>query len=215
MKKFAIGCLIVLAIVIVVGGILGYFFVWRPASGYIASLRELSQLPTIEKQVTNTASFTAPENGELTEELVGRFVKVQEAMEKSLGPTFSQLKTKYDAMEKVMQSENRRATTMEGLAALKDLSSIIVQGKRAQVEALNANHFSLAEYNWVRSQVYAAAAIPLAQFDLSNIAETAQQGGDFVKPPPAIGEIPERNKELAAPYAEKLKEWAALGFFGL
>jgi hypothetical protein len=210
MKKFAIGCLIVVAVLVVVGGILGYFFVWKPASVYVASLRALGQLPAIEKQVTNTASFTAPANGELTEELVGRFVKVQEAMEKSLGPTFSQLKTKYDALEQVRKSENRQATAMEGLTALKDLSSIIVQGKHAQVEALNANHFSVAEYNWARSQVYAAATIPLAQLDVTNIAEAARTGGDIVKAPPAASEIPARNKELVAPYAEKLKEWAAL-----
>jgi len=214
MKKFAIGCLIVAAVLIVFGGILGYFFVWRPASGYIASFRELGQLPALEKQVANTASFAAPENGELTEELVGRFVRVQEAMEKSLGPTFGQLKTKYDGMEKVMKSENRQASAIEGLTALKDLTSIIIQGKHAQIEALNANNFSLAEYSWVRSQVYAAAAIPLAQLDLSNIAEAAR-GGDIVKAPEEVSEIPARNKELVAPYAEKLKEWAALGFIGL
>ncbi len=211
MKKFIIGCLIVVVVLIVaVVGVV--YFVARP---YIASFRGLSELPAIEKQVTNTASFTAPATGELTEDLVGRFVKVQEAIQKSLGPTFDQLKTKYDAMEKARQAENRQATTMEGLTALKDLAGIIVQGKRAQVEALNANHFSLAEYNWVRGQVYAAAAIPLAQLDLSNIAAAAQQGADLVKAPPEIGEIPARNKELVAPYAEKLKEWAALGFFGL
>jgi hypothetical protein len=211
MKKFIIGCLIVVVVLVVaVVGIV--YFVARP---YIASFRGLSQLPAIEKQVTNTTAFTAPANGELTEELVGRFVKVQEAMEQGLGPTFSQLKTKYDALEKARTSANRQATTMEGLAALKDLASIIVQGKRAQVEALNANHFSLAEYNWVRGQVYAAATIPLAQLDFSNIAAAAQQGGDLVKAPPEISEIPARNKELVAPYAEKLKEWAALGFFGL
>jgi hypothetical protein len=213
MKKFAIGCLIVFAVLVVVGGILGYFFIWRP---FVVPFRALSQLPAIERQVTNTSSFTAPENGELTEELVGRFVKVQEAMEKNLGPTFAQLKTKYDAMDKTIKSENRQASAMEGVTALKDLSTIIVQGKRAQVEALNAAGFSLEEYAWVRGQVYAAAGIPLAQLNFTDMAKAAREGGtDFVKPAPEVTDVPERNKELVAPYAAKLKEWAALGFFGL
>lgn len=215
MKKFAIGCLIVAAVLVVVGGCLGYFFIWRPASGYIASVRQLSELPDIEKQVTNTASFAAPGSGQLTDASVGRFVKVQEAIETSLGPTFTQLKTKYDAMDKVMKSENRQATALEGLTALKDLTGIIVQGKRAQVEALNANGFSLEEYAWVRRQVYAAAGIPLAQLDFSDITKALRSGGDIVKPAPEVTEVPARNKELVAPYAGKLKEWAALGFFGL
>jgi hypothetical protein len=213
MKKLAIGCLIVFAAIVVVGGTLGYFFVWKPL---VVPFRQLAELPAIEKQITNTASFTPPDSGELTQEFVGRFVKVQEAMEKSLGPTFAQLKTKYDAMDKVIKSEDRQASAIEGLTALKDLSTIIVQGKRAQVEALNAAGFSLAEYAWVRGAVYAAAAIPLAQVNFTDIAKAAREGGtDIVKPAPEITDVPERNKELVAPYAEKLKEWVALGFFGL
>jgi hypothetical protein len=215
MKKFAIGCLIVLAVLLVVGGTLGYFFIWRPASSYIASFRQLSEMPAIEKQVANKAAFTAPENGELTEALVARFVKVQESMETSLGPKFTELKAKYDQMDKTIKSENRKASAMEGLTALKDLATVIVQGKRAQVEALNAAGFSLEEYAWVRGQVYAAASIALAQLDFQDIAQAAREGRDLVKAAPEPKDVPARNKELVAPHAAKLKEWAALGFFGL
>lgn len=215
MKKLAIGCLIVAVVLVVVGGTLGYFFIWRPASGYIASFRQLGEMTALDKQVTSTASFTPPASGELTADLVGRFVKVQETMEQGLGPTFAELKTKYDALEKVMKSEKREATMLEGLNALKDLATIIVQAKRSQVQGLNAAGFSLDEYRWVRGEVYAAADLALAQLDFSAIAEAARQGGDIVKPAPAPKEIPAVNRELVAPYVEKLKEWIALGFFGL
>ena len=215
MKKFAIGCLIVAAVVIVVGGILGYFFIWRPASSYIASFSQLGEIADLDKQVTNKASFTPPASGELNKELVDRFVKVQEGMEQALGPTFTQLKTKYDVLDKAMKSEKREATVLEGVNALKDLATVIVQAKRAQVQALNTTSFSLDEYRWVRGQAYAAAGLPLTQIDLEGIAAAAKEGGNVVRKAPEPGEIPAVNKELVAPYAEKLKEWIALGFFGL
>jgi hypothetical protein len=216
MKTFALGCLIVVAGLAVVGGTLGYFFIWKPASSYVAGLRQLGELADIDRQVTNKASFTPPANGELTEQLVSSFVSVQEAMQARLGPTFTQLKTKYDEMERVIKSEKRNANALEGLTALKDLATIIVEAKHAQVEGLNQKGLSLNEYEWVRKQVYAAAGVALVELNVKGIAQTAKAGGDITRMVTTADEkVPARNKELVAPYAEKLKEWVTLGFFGL
>lgn len=216
MKKFAIGCavaVLVLLVLVAAGGIMVWNKYVKPMTGSIA---ELSQIAEIEKAVRNTASFTAPDTGELTEEMVVRFVRVQEAMQARLGPQMTELKAKYDKIEQAMKANGRQASFVETMGALKDLSSIVVVAKKAQVEGLNAGGFSVEEYEWIRRQVYAAAGIVTSGFDLKRIKEVAQEAGRGEAPPEEpIAEVPDRNKALVAPYAEKLKEWAALAFFGL
>ncbi len=215
-KKVALGCLGVVVLLGIVGGVLGYVFVWRPARAYITSFKQLGELADIDKTVTNKASFTPPDNGELTEAQVARFVKVQEAMESRLGARNAELKAKYDQLESQQKGENRQPTFTEAMGALRDLTGIIVEAKHAQVDALNASGFSLEEYAWVRGQVYAAAGLPFSEMDLARLASAAQSGSREV-PTTEVGgsEVPEVNKALVKPYVEKLQQWMMLGVFGL
>jgi hypothetical protein len=217
MKKWVIGCGLALLIVIVIGVGAGYWFVYRPAKAYIAGFQQLGQLAELDKQVSNTSPFTAPENGELTEAVVARFVKVQEEMQAKLGAKAAELKTKYDMIERAQKGENRSASLTEVLGAVKDLAGILVEGKRAQVNALNQAQFSLEEYHWVRQQVYAAAGVALSEVDLQGFASAVKSGKPDVevKHAEVNPEVPERNKELVKPFAPKLQEWIALSFFGL
>ncbi len=216
-KKVALGCLGVFVVVGLVGGILGYVYVIRPARAYITSFKQLGELADIDKTVTNKASFTAPDNGELTADQVARFVKVQESMESRLGARSAELKAKYDQLEKGQNDENRQPTFGEALGAIKDLTGIIVDAKKTQVDALNANGFSLDEYAWVREQVYAAAGMPFSEMDFQKLASSAQSGNREV-PMTEVGgggDVPEANKALVKPYADKLQQWVTLAFFGL
>ena len=217
MKKFAIGCGIVLLVLCVVAAAalyVGYTKFLKPMTGTFA---ELSQLSDLEKQVKNTSSFAPPDTGELTEEVVGRFVAVQAAMQARLGARMDDLKAKYQQIDKAVKSERRQASFVEAMAALKDLSGIMAEAKRAQVDALNQAGFSVKEYEWVRQQVYAAVGVVAAGFDVKDIQRMAQEAGRRGgKPAPdAIGDVPNRNKELVKPYEQKLKEWAPLAYFGL
>jgi hypothetical protein len=216
MKKFAIGCGIVLLVLAVLGVTAGYYVYRtyvRPMAGSIA---EMSQMADIEKDVRNTSSFTAPESGELTEAMVKRFVTVQEHLQAKLGGKMDQLKSKYELLDKATKSEKREASFTEAMGALKDLSGILLEAKRAQVEALNQNGFSVKEYEWVRGQVFAAVGIVAAGIDAKNIERLARQAGrSEEQATEALGEVPEVNKTLVAPYEAKLREWAPLAFFGL
>ncbi len=217
MKKLAIGCGIALLVGIVVvaaGGVLLWNRYVRPMAGAIT---EFAQVAEIEKQVRNTSSFTAPATGELTEEMVGRFVKVQQAMEARLGPRMEQLKSKYEEFDKAMKGEHRQASFREVTTALKDLSSLVVDAKRVQVEALNQGAFSVKEYEWVRRQVYGAIGMAAGSFDLESLKELAEKGSsDAPKAAEEVpDDVPERNKQLVAPHREKLRDWAALAYFGL
>jgi hypothetical protein len=170
MKKWVIGCGLALLIVLVVGVGAGYWFVYRPAQAYLASFRQLGEIAELDKRVANKSTFTPPDNGELTKATVTRFVKVQEEIQSRLGGRAAELKAKYDQIEAAQKGDKRSASFGEVLGAMKDLAGIIVEGKRAQVEALNQSQFSLEEYQWVRQAVYAAAGVTLSEIDLRNIA---------------------------------------------
>jgi hypothetical protein len=218
MKKWLIGCGVTVLVVCIVGAVAAYVFVWRPLQGYAASFKQLGEITEIEKNVSNKAAFTAPEGNELTEEMVTRFVKVQENLQARLGSRAKELKAKYDAMDKGKSGDAKPSIT-EAMGALKDLAGLIVEGKKAQVDALNESKFSLAEYNWVRTQVYMAAGITYKELNLRQMVENAQAGGESkdadVKPAANEDGVPEKNKELVKPYAEKLTEWAPFAFLGL
>jgi hypothetical protein len=204
-----------LVVLVLIGA--GTFFVWqrylKPMAG---SLTELSQVADIEKQVKNVAPFAAPASDELTEDMVTRFVKVQETIEARLGSRMADLRAKYELLDKAVKSEGRQASFGEAMGAFKDLSAIIVEAKRAQVDALNQAGYSVKEYEWVRQQVYAAVGVVAAGFDVKNIQRMAREAsGPERTEPQAPESIPERNKELVTPYEKKLREWAPLACFGL
>ncbi len=216
MKKLAIGCAIVLLLVIVVGGVAGYIFLWRPFKATVASFAQLGQIAEIDKQVANRSSFAPPSGNVLTQEMVTRFVGVQEQMQQSLGPQFAEIKTKYDRIDRIQKAEHREASMTEALEAWKDIISLVVLAKRAQVEALNKAGFSLDEYSWVRARVYNAAGIPMSEVDLARLSKGIESGQmSFEKTMPLNEEVPEANKALVKPFAKRLEEWAPLAFFGL
>jgi hypothetical protein len=105
----------------------------------------------------------------------------------------------------------------EALGALGDLGSLIVEAKRAQVEALNSAGFSLDQYNWTRKVVYEAAGLPMS-IDFSQVIAKASSGEKLdstTMQEAAFGDVPQHNKELVSPHVEKLRERAGLAFFGL
>ena len=213
MKKFALGCLGVLVLLAIAGGVAGYY-AYNKAKSYVSSFAQLAEVPKIEAQVKNKAAFTAPENGVLTEASVTRFVAVQKTLKDRLGARVKSLDAKYETLNR---SNGGNTSFSDGLSALKDLGSLILDAKKLQVEALDQQGFTLAEYDWTRKTVYQAAGIPLGA-DFEQIIRQAQAGTaptQGSKTEAVVGDVPEVNKTLVAPYAESLKENVGLAFFGL
>jgi hypothetical protein len=215
MKKFAIGCLIVLAVCLVAAAGIGYWAYSRFVQPVAQFATNMQQVTALEKQVTNTSPFTAPETGELTEPMVTRFVRVQQQMQVKLGARMDALKATYDKLDQNLKAEKRDASFTEVMGAVRDLATLLVDTKKAQVEALNQSGFSVREYEWVRSRVYAAVGIAAAGFDLKKLAEEARAGNVKSLPAPQpLPDVPEKNKALVAPYEKQLKDWAPFAFFG-
>jgi hypothetical protein len=218
MKKFAIGCGVVLLVALVVAAAGTYYAVSKVKST-VAEFAEFGKIGQIEREVRNTGSFAPPESGELSDQQVARYVRVQAQIRQTLGVRFKELDQKYKALsERINKNQQGAMDLPELVSAYRDLASLFIEAKRAQVAALNAAQFSLSEYRWVRTQAYAALDMPLVNMDLAKIIEDAKAGKPTEQPGTVqvpTGGAPEKNRTLLAPYKKLLEDNVALSFFGL
>jgi hypothetical protein len=220
MKKLAIGCGVVLVCLLVVGAVASYF-VYNKVKSAVADLSVLGEVPAIERGVRNTAAFTPPESGELTEAQVTRYLKVQQDVRTLLGSRLDEFKTNYAELSARMDKDQGTVLDVPAvMGAYRDLAKTYVDAKKAHVEALNNAGFSLDEYRWVRQQAYAAAGMPVVDMDFAKVIEDATSGRQPAKPAPHLGGSveptgPEVNKKLVAPHKKQLEDNAGLSFFGL
>lgn len=219
MKKLAIGCGVVLLLLAIAGGAGVYWAYWK-AKDFVGSVVQLGEVADMDAQVTNKAGFTPPATGELSAEQVARFAKLNERVQATLGPRFQDLKSRYDQMEARWKAEGREANPAEALTALKDLAGLIKEVRTAQITALNAQGLSLEEYRWIRGQVYTAAGLPIAGFNVDRFVEAAKSG-DVEQITRGLDqqdteslEPNEKNKALVKTIENKLSDWAALAWMG-
>lgn len=214
MKKLAIGCAAVIVLCMIGFGAVAYF-VYYKATQYAASFKEFAAVADLDKNVANKASFPPPVNGELTDDEVRRFVAVADSMHTKLGTRLDDLSAKQKQLEQLQHAEHRDANVSEVLGMISDLAGLVKEAKVAQVEALNAQHFSVDEYKWVREQVYTAAGVSVANF--GDIEKAIKAQGGTVDPDleKLAHSVPARNKALVEPYLNKFKEYLPFAFFGL
>jgi hypothetical protein len=215
MKKFAIGCLVVL----VVGGAaivgIGYYGYLKVRST-VTQFAELSKVPAIEQGVRVKVAFVAPQSGELTAAQVDRFMKVQTRVRDRLGQNLAAFQRNYKAL-----GEKKEATVADLpalMSAYRDMAAAWLDAKRAQVEGLNEAGLSMQEYRWIRSEAYRALDIPFIDVDFGRIAEAVQKGGqvDAVLIGGALtGPAPKSNLKLVERYRKQLEDNMPLAAFGL
>ncbi len=216
MKKLAIGCGIVL-VLCVIGVTVAGVFVYMKVRSAAQGLTQIAEIQKLDNKLVNHAAFTAPANGELTEDSVRRFVSVQEMMAERMGSRMKELDTKVEALKRQQQAEHRDASISEAIGMFNDVMGLILQAKTVWVDALNQSHFSKQEYAWVRTQVYTAAGLPITPIDVDDLPNAIKNGqtlGARVADPDKY-DVPARNKELVKPYAEKLKDWMPFAFVGM
>jgi hypothetical protein len=215
MKKLAIGCGIV-ALVLAVSVSVVFYIAASKARSYLRESGVLESIETLGKGVNNTAPFTPPASGQLTADMVKRFVAVQDVMVAKLGTRFREIAAMQDEMMRREQAEHRKSTSGEDFKNVSAMMGFILQAQGAWVEGLNQQRFSMDEYQWVRGHVYAAAGLGVIELSNRNDPDMLKQSGVVTRPIAGSGDpVSQRNKELVAPYLPKLKDSAALAFFGL
>jgi len=221
MKKLAVGCGILL-VVLLVGGAIATYVVYNKVKSTVTEFAALGEIPAIERGVRNSAAFTPPASGELTEAQLKRYLGVQGHVRTLLGSRFDEFEAKYAEVSKRMdKGQGTVFDTTTVVGAYRDLARTYVEAKKAQVEALNTANFSLGEYRWVRQQAYAAIGMPVVDLDVSEIIDDVTSGRtpQQTQGPHLGGSMgptgPEANKTLVAPHKKTLEDNAALSFFGL
>lgn len=217
MKKVVFGCLGVAVLFAIAAAVAGYYFVYKPTKAFVQQTARLAEIPKLEANVENRATFTAPASGELTQAQLDRFLRVQESIMTQLGVRAKELDAKFKALGDRGAGAPKPGIS-EVFAALKDLANVVVDAKKMQVSALNQQKFSLGEYDWTRTQVFRAAGIPL-QLELANAIRDVADGKKDIKVesggPERTDTVPAKNRELVAPHVEKLKTYTGIAFFGL
>lgn len=222
MKKLAAGCLVLVVLGVVALGAALYFGyrAIRPMIDNAATVLEQAREAAAQSdRLESTTTYVPPADGELTEAQVRRFLAVHERTRNTLGSRWAELQAQADRVSQQAQDDARQLSFTEVATMVRSLGSIIVEARRAHVDALNAEQFSASEYNWVRIRAYEAAGLEVVEgIDWSEIQEALKEGARSVgvaEPTVPTPDIPARNRELIKPHLDELKAWlplTALGF---
>ncbi len=205
MPKILVGCLVVLVVLVGGGGIAGYFFVIKPAYEFVTDVESfVREYAELNEQVDRTERYQPPGDGSVTEEQFQRFLVAQRAMRESMEGRMTELKEQFESMQEEIDREDREANIAEIVTAYRGLGELLLEAKRAQVEALNRYNFSLQEYMYVRNQTYRAIGQDVA---VAAYGDSAMQERTW--------QVPDETVEMVAPHREELLEGYAFAWFGL
>jgi hypothetical protein len=221
MKKFLVGCLVI----VVLGAILfavGAYFLYRAASPVFEDARNylsrMAELGDLEKDITNKTPYTAPATGELTEVQMQRFARVQDSVRAALGQRMTEIEAKYADL-KAKAEGGQQPSVGEMFSALGDIANVFVQARRYQINALNQEGFSQSEYSWVRDRVFQAAGMEVTNMiDLKKLEDAVRNGtgiDNIGAPRVPTPHVPEANRAIVKPYLGRMDDWIPLAFFGL
>lgn len=205
MPKILVGCLVVIALVVVGGGTAGYFLFLKPAWDFATDVGGfVTEYQEITERVERTEPYQPPEDGRVEPDQFQRFLVAQRDMRENMQDELEELQERWEAMQAEIDDEERDLNIREVLTAYGDLRGLLLEARRHQVSALNRYQFSLAEYAWVRNQAYRALGEQVA------VAAMGEQGQ-----PEREREIPDETRELVNSHREELMEGYALAWFGL
>lgn len=216
MKKFLIGCLGLIVVLSIAGGIAGYIFVYRPISAGVKNIttnvQQIEEISKLDENISNKNSFAVPDDSVLSAAQVERYMTVQKTITDTLSEEIKVLDEKYTSLKHEDDSGIQSIRDIPKLiGAYSDIIEIVLDAKKLQVEALNSNGFSLDEYNWVKKQVFAAAGQTLTNFDLSKLTNGDASPVEIALPT----NIPEQNIQLLEKYKDNFEDYIGLAFFGL
>ena len=215
MKKLAIGCGVLLLLGMVGAGGASYYAYHRVSSAF-TGFAELGSLPQIEGSVKNQRPFEPPPAGEPSQAQIERLLEIQGNVRARLGARADEIEHRY---RRLLAKDSVTAVDVpELVSAYRDLAAAYMDGKRAQVEALNRTGLSLEEYRWVRSQTYGALGMSLVEVDVSRIVEDVKAGRQpttpATRPPPSASASPALRAHVE-PHRKALEANLGLAFFGL
>lgn len=181
MKKVLVGCLFILVFGMFATCAGGYFFVWRPISGFVAQGQSFLNFET---RLANQTPYNGPADHKLSPQQVEQFVAINRAVSASLGENV-------DALRQVLNQQSQDVQEFrqifETLGELKRVLEIAVTARDVQVDALNTASMSVHEYRWVRDRFLSALAPGV---DLTQLQNSFQNGTFQLPSVPGMPQIP-------------------------
>jgi hypothetical protein len=214
MKKLLVGCLLFVVVGLCAATAAGYFLVWVPLTAFLENIEKTTNY---ESRITVQTPYTPPTDSLLTQAQVDRFVAVQRAMGTAAGEDLVQLQQVANRAAASAEAEDLGAM-MQDLRQLGALFTLARTVRDAQVEAINAQGLSLAEYQWI-STTFFKALVP--DGSLVELEALAREGSVT---PEALASAFEGSGEmfasghpsaaLVAPYQAEAVNWLPLFLFG-
>jgi hypothetical protein len=206
---WAIGCGTTLAVVLVLGGGVAWWFVGRPLLQVYQAVQGVQNIEALDARVRNRSAFAAPADGLLTEGQVTRFLGVQRRMGDSVTGRLEGLERRFTEID---GRDFRWSDALRLAGAYTDVFELLVQTKETQIAALDEAGFSVAEYAWVRREVLRAAGV-VAPADVGAFVGAMTGEGAASQPSPVAA--PPANRDLVERYREALDEIVFLAAIGL
>ncbi|MCX7783867.1 MAG: hypothetical protein N2318_09545, partial [Meiothermus sp.] len=177
-------------------------------------VNNFQQIIALDRNVERQTAYTPPATGLLRPDQVQRFVRVQRSVKQQLGERYQRVEARLNqlANQQVGQLTLDYRTALD---LFREGGSLVLDAKGMQVQALNRQDFSLGEYAWVRSQVYAALGYGVPNLNPQEILR--QIGARDFNPRVELArpEAPAANVRLVEPYREELVSYYPLTWFGL
>lgn len=208
--KWALGCGVSGLILVIVLG-LGVHFGLKWLGFSMESFKRFGELDRLNSQVTDQSAYVPPSDLRLTEGQVEKFVVIQRVMKDSMEQEASAFETSIKELESKFKGTNVQLSPREAVRYWNDLSQMLVNVKRVQVEAINAEELSLEEYRWVASQALAAMGMPNVVMDITNPKKMMEAGETQAEAVPVHPE----NAKLIMPHQELLSETLLFALFGM
>ena len=131
MKKFAIGCGIVLLLV-GIGAAGAAYYLYNRVASTLTQFAELGQVPELERSVRNKSAFVPPASEELTDSQIEKLLKIQADVRSRIGERMAAFETKYKSL-----AEKEKATVTDVpalLAAYRDLAATWMERSAARLK---------------------------------------------------------------------------------
>jgi hypothetical protein len=205
MPKFLVGCLVVLAVLVIGGGTAGYFLVIKPAWNFASEMGEFAtEYQSLNAEVERTGPYSPGADAKLAPEQFDRFLAAQSEMRAGMEQRLAELEEKWQAMKADMEQGGGNVNIVEMVTAYRDLGGLLLEAKRNQVQALNRHQFSLQEWAWVRNRAYRALGEEVA------VASFGEQA-----PAQFTRQVSDEEIEMVSEHREELMQGYALAWFGL
>jgi hypothetical protein len=213
-KNLLIGLMFVAGVVVVVllAIAVGTYLSLRQ---FTAPLMYLSGGLRLEEGIANKGDYEVPAGGELTPQQFALLASVEQEVATRLGERLVALREKSEELVRTSDSGKKRLPTRETLVSLGAIGRAYLDGKTAQIEALNRAGLSKDEFEWIREQAYHAGGLEVWQLYFADIVRAVPASEFEVRPLPHGVAVSPANRILMAPRIDDLRRWSALAFFGL